>query len=318
MLNSRLSEAFSESQLENHILHKDINSATDELIKVTRGIIDQIAPIRIVKVKEKSNHIPWYTNELHSMIKDKNLFLADYFYFGLDVFKEKAKELGNKIKHLKRKLKSLYFTEKLNISENDSKKCWKILNDLTQRTESKETVEPDKMSQDKANKFNIYFATVGEEIQRKLKRKFELKDLSELPGFEFKMETQQSIEKMIDNIRNDVAIGHDDIGARIIKDAKPTLAPVLTKIINLSYELNTFPSCMKLAAIKALHKKDDKNEFANYRPISILPTMSKVFERSATQQLVEYLEKNNIIKANQHAYRKGHSTITCLYEVVNH
>ena len=318
LLNSRLLEALSESQVEQHILHKNINFATDELIKVTKNTIDQIAPIKIVKQKERSNYIPWYTNELHNMIKDKNLFLTDYFYYGLDIFKEKAKELSNKIKHLKRKLKSLYFTEKLNISENDSKKCWKIFNELTQRTESKETIEPDKMSQGKANKFNLYFATVGEEIQRKLKRKFQTKDFSELPGFEFKMETQPSIEKMIDKIRNDVAIGHDDIGARIIKDAKPTLAPVLTKLVNLSYELNTFPNCMKIAAIKALHKKDDKNDFANYRPISILPTMSKVFERSATQQLVEYLEKNNIIKESQHAYRKGHSTITCLYEVVNH
>ena len=133
------------------------------------------------------------------------------------------------------------------------------------------------MNQEKANSFTKYFATVGEEIQKSLKKQFEVNDFSRILGFDFKTETESSIGKIIDHIRNDVATGDDGISAKIIKDGKPTLVPILTKLVNLSYEKNLFPDCMKIAAIKALHKKDDKNSFSNYRPISILPTLSKVF-----------------------------------------
>ena len=75
---------------------------------------------------------------------------------------------------------------------------------------------------------------------------------------------------------------------------------------------------MKNAVIRAIHKKNDPEDISNYRPISILPTLSKVFERAATDQLVEHLEKNNLLSNHQHAYRKSHSTKTCLFEVVNY
>ena len=87
---------------------------------------------------------------------------------------------------------------------------------------------------------------------------------------------------------------------------------------NLSYKSKIFPDNMKDAIIKPLHKKEDVNIIGNYRPISLLPVLSKIFEKSATNQLIKYLEENKLIAPNQHAYRKGHSTTTCLAEVLNH
>ena len=133
-----------------------------------------------------------------------------------------------------------------------------------------------------------------------------MKDFCGLKGFVFKPETNTSIKKLIEKIRKDVATGADEVGAKLIKDASEVLSPVLAQIINIGYETCTFPDCMKKATIKALHKKDDPDKISNYRPISILPTSSKVFERAATDQLVE------------HAYRKGHSTQTCLTLVTNY
>ena len=75
---------------------------------------------------------------------------------------------------------------------------------------------------------------------------------------------------------------------------------------------------MKKARIKALHKEGDTDDITNYRPISILPVLSKIFERSASDQIVEFLETNKLINRNQHAYRKCHSTTTCLTEVTNY
>ena len=103
----------------------------------------------------------------------------------------------------------------------------------------------------------------------------------------------------------------------MLKDGKDIIAPLLTKIVNLGYELNKFPEQMKKANVKPIHKKNCQNDPANYRPISILPVLSKVFERSAVDQLVKYLEQNNLLSGCQHAYRKGHSTVTCLAETTN-
>ena len=75
---------------------------------------------------------------------------------------------------------------------------------------------------------------------------------------------------------------------------------------------------MKNAIVKPVHKKNCTEDPSNYRPLSILPIVSKIFERSATNQLVQYLEENNLLTPLQHAYRKGHSTQTCLNETVDY
>ena len=74
---------------------------------------------------------------------------------------------------------------------------------------------------------------------------------------------------------------------------------------------------MKKAIIKPIHKKDDKNDISNYRPISILTVISKIFERAALNQLLKYFEKNCLISALQHAYQKNKGTVTCLFELLN-
>ena len=202
------------------------------------------------------------------------------------------------------------------------------------------------MTQEKADKCNNFFATIGTKIQDELRlrpdeavrrrksrgrsrsksrRKSRSKSRRKprnievnLGSFQFSEENSTNVEKLIENIKIDVATGEDNIGAKLIKDGKNTIAPLLTKIINKCYQLNTFPECMKKAIIIPIHKKENPDDISNYRPISILPTLSKILERSAVNQLTEYLEKNNLISPNQHAYRKQHSTITCLTEVINH
>ena len=196
--------------------------------------------------------------------------------------------------------------------------CWASMCVVTNRTKVKDTVEPDNINQNTANTYNKYFAQIGEEIQKKLQINATAEDLTGIEGLVFKPETELSIKKLIDKIRKDVATGADDIGAKLLKDAKDVISPILAEIINLGYQTSTFPDCMKKATIRALHKKDDPDKISNYRPISILSTLSKVFERTATDQFVEHLEKNNLLSKHQHAYRKGHSTSTCLVEVTNY
>ena len=317
--NIKLAENLQESRLNTHIQADDVNQAMAELCTTIQHTLDDIAPIKEMKITEKSHNIPWYTNELHEMITYKKDLLSDYYVTKVESLKNSVKSIANKISHLKRKLKQKYITEKVAEAGTNSKKLWKLINQVTNRTKTKKTVEPDFIDQEKANSFNLHFATVGQKIQQELnflppETNFQENEL----GFKFHPEKEDTISRIIDLIKIDVATGEDGISAKILKDGKATITPYLTKIINLGYKVNIFPDDMKNAVIKPLYKKEDVNNISNYRPISLLPVLSKVFEKSATNQLIKYLEENNLISPSQHAYRKGHGTTTCLAELLNH
>ena len=316
--NKTLSDNLSQSNIRQHIENKDVNSSMEVLIKVLQETADSMAPMKETKIGEKTNYIPWYTNELKILIEQKNELIRDYYYYGVRSFKTRISAISNRIKHLKRKLKKNYITEKLNEYKDNPKKCWSVIDLISNRHKSHETIEPGLVTQEKANEYNKYFATIGEAIKKKLNIRTQLENFQGLQGFTFRPETENSIKKLIGKIRKDVATGADDIGARLIKDASETLSPILAEIINLGYQTSIFPDCMKTATIKALHKKEDTDLISNYRPISILPTLSKVLERAATDQIVEHLEKNKLLSRHQHAYQRGHSTQTCLIEVTNY
>ena len=318
--NQSLTENLQNSQLSSLIEKGEINLSIVKLSEIIQSTLNQIAPFREIKISPRiKKFIPWYTEELHELINAKKELLSDYYATRIEGFRLAVKRMSNKIGHLKRKLKEKYITEQIEEAGNDSKKLWKIMNFITNRTKSKASIEPDFLSQSKADDFNNHFATVGEKIQKQLDFTPPVMNLEILyPGFQFQAEKEESIAKLIDNLKLEVATGEDGISSRVLKDGKETLTPYLTKIINLGYKNNIFPDTMKIAVIKPIYKKEDRNDMGNYRPISILPVLSKIFEKSATNQLIKYFEENNLLSPNQHAYRKGHSTTTCLAEVLNH
>ena len=267
---------------------------------------------KLSKVKKKL----FYT-ELENKINQKTDKLKLYRLYGQRKDLKAANRITNEVTHLKRKLKKKHYKQKIEEFEGDSKKMWKVLKHLTQTSPDKSTVEPEFMDKDTANKFNKFFATIGTKIQNILGIK-EALPTDPCGNFQFQEEKEETIIKLIDRIRTDVATGVDNINAKLLMDAKYSVAESLTKLVNLSYNLSAFPDSMKFAIIKPIHKKNCTEDISNYRPLSILPTVSKIFERSATDQLVSYLDKYKKLNSTQHAYRKGHSTQTCLTEIIDY
>ena len=105
--------------------------------------------------------------------------------------------------------------------------------------------------------------------------------------------------------------GCDKVNAKILKDSSPVIAPIITSLIN-SFTLSTFPLPWKKAEIVLILKSGDTEEPANTRPISLLPILSKVFERAAHLQLTNFLHSNNVIHHRQSGNRKLHSTEAAL------
>ena len=108
------------------------------------------------------------------------------------------------------------------------------------------------------------------------------------------------------------AYGTDGITSQLLKLACPYIVPVILHICNISISKKCFPDLWKTATITALHKKGDHSDPTNFRPISILPSVSKILEKIIHTQLYKYLTDNNTSSTQQSGFRKGHSTGTCL------
>ena len=316
--NAELEQKLTKSDFNKLIDGEELNKAMDTFTKTLKETAQKHAPMVEKVKKHKKENVPWFETELEMKIEEKTKKLQLYRLYGNKQDLKLANTIGNEITHLKRKLKRKYYKQKIEEYEGDSKKMWKILKNVTQTTQDKSCTEPEFLNQDRADQYNKYFATIGTVVQKLIGTKEAIPIIENKGNFHFKEETEETIVKLIDRIRVDVATGEDEISAKLIKDAKYTIAGPLTKLVNLSYKKSTFPSSMKIAVIKALHKKNCTEDISNYRPLSILSVLSKIFERSATDQIVKYLEENGLLNSTQHAYRKKHSTTTCLMEAIDY
>ena len=108
------------------------------------------------------------------------------------------------------------------------------------------------------------------------------------------------------------APGIDKLSGIFIRDGADVLAMPLSQIVNLSITSSTFPDLGKISKLKALFKKGSKIDPKNYRPISLLPLLSKIFEKVIHSQTAIFLEDNAILYTYQSGFRPKHSTESCL------
>ena len=126
------------------------------------------------------------------------------------------------------------------------------------------------------------------------------------------------VSQAIYRLKPNKAIGLDKISARVSKDGCHVISPVLASLINKSIKDVIFPKIWKSAKVTALVKGGDKSIKDNYRPISILPSVSKIIERAVHLQLSTYLEQNKLISSRQFGFRLGKSTTTVLINFTHH
>ena len=123
-------------------------------------------------------------------------------------------------------------------------------------------------------------------------------------NFEFKEVTTTEVFKYLKRLKRKCATGLDNVPACFLKDTAYSLAKPLTHIINLSLQTELFPTELKKARVTPIFKSGDKTLIDNYRPISILPIVSKIFEKCAQRQIMNHLEENNLLSEYQFGFGK--------------
>ncbi len=160
-----------------------------------------------------------------------------------------------------------------------------------------------------ANKFNLYFTNIGINLAQKIKTPANQYFSDYLKTkynnvLKFKEINTGEIEKTIDNLKAKSSYGWDNISTKLMKSIKTALINPLTIIINQSLKTRIFPDKLKIAQVIPLFKKDDDTVFSNDCPISLLPAISKVFEKAIFIQTYKYFQSRNLFYKNQYGFQR--------------
>ena len=173
-----------------------------------------------------------------------------------------------------------------------------------------------------ANMFKDFFSSLADKLVSKLPKPsnkygetfvssyYENLDIDS--SFDLNTIEEQSVRKILIGLKPSKAPGIDGITGRFLKDGANILALPIAQLCNLSISLSTFPNLCKTAKVKPLFKKGSKTDPQNYRPISLLPIVSKIIERVVHDQTNMFLKQNKILYKYQSGFRSNHSTNECL------
>ena len=291
------------------------------------SIFDKHAPIKQAYVREKQ--LPYMNRKLRKAIYDKKRLHNKYLKCKNGKTWEKYRKSRNLVNKLKKQSINTYFQERC-VGGCKSANFWSTIKPyLSKRsnqgqskiilTEDNEAISNDS---EVAETFNNYFVNVAEDIGKDYM--FDPKDhpslnkIKELnlkkDAFSFKLTDESSVSKIIDKFNPKKATGGDKISVKLLKLGKPSLVKPITTLINTTISASTFPSKLKQAQVTPLNKKNDPMLKSNYRPVSILPIPSKIYEKVLSEQLSSYFD--SIFDDFLCAFRKGHGCQTTLLRLL--
>ena len=308
---------------------KDINNAYSDFTEKVTSVIDEIAPIKEIRVKNNSQD--WFDAEINEEIERRDKSLAKFKKSRLHSDNESYKKARNKVQRMIKDKKKNFFTGKLNENIGKPKELWKSLKSLglPSKKSSCSTICLEKdgiLSFDpKANAeiFKDFYSNLANDLVKKLpnppnkygkdavKKYYE--NLNPVgKSFSFEPVAYTSVLKLLQQLNPHKSAGIDNLTGKFLKEGAPVLASPITNLINLSISLSSFPDDCKIAKLKPLYKKEAKTKPKNYRPISLLPLISKIIERIIHDQTQVFLDENKILFTYQSGFRKHYSTDTCL------
>ena len=163
-----------------------------------------------------------------------------------------------------------------------------------------------------ANEFNKYFTSVGPTFANaipitNMTYQFYLNKVI-TSTFSFSLTDSETVSKIIDEFAPKTSTGIDGLSMKLLKQIKPHICDSIKLVINQSLTTGIFPDIFKIAKVLPLFKKEDPLLTENYRPISLLPCISKVFEKVVFKQVYTYFDDKKLLYISQYGFRKYHST----------
>ena len=231
-----------------------------------------------------------------------------------------------------RKGKQEYFTKKIEDSRGNPKSTWKILRQVTGKGNSATAIDRIKYENNEISDeqqisdiCNHHFVSIGDKLhkniaQTQLSAQETLRSFNALPSkpkFTFKLVTPIQVYDILKKLLNNKANGIHEIPNKILKACSDIISPHLSQIFNISLTTKCYPDSLKFAKVAPVYKGGDKDNLDNYRPISVLPTVARVFEKLIYEQMIKYFESNDLLSKKQRGFRSLHSTVLSLMSKTN-
>ena len=270
------------------------------------SVYDIHAPMRTFVPKE--NYFPWLTPHIKRMIADRNKAWRSFKRRGDSVTHALYKHLRNRVQTEIRNAKHQFFKSKL-LRASNSKDMWKTINDLGLTKSNDDSPLPFD-----AGAFNTHFVNASNHSLSFCERP--TVQIAPDERFYFNHVEASDVVEAVKSARSN-AIGSDGIQLRQIKDCLPVIICLLMHIFDFSLQSSVFPASWKHALVRPLAKIKTAATLSEFRPISILCAVSKIFESLAAKQILSYISKKGILDAQQSGFRKGFSTHTALINMVD-
>ena len=317
-------------------INGDIDNDCKKFTDVLSHYVNKHFPCKVVKFnKYKHKKSKWITSAIL-----RSISFRDKLYVKLKSVSESSNQYQTLLTNFKtynrilqqsiRSAKKIYFHKCFEKYKSDIKNTWNTINDIMNKTKKnksypKEFLIHDNLVSDKntiVDEFNKYFVEIGPKLSQNIRippgksfKNYLKKKIS--TQFHFKKIDENTVIKAIDTLKPKTSFGQDRISNKLLKYIKNEVAWPLSQLINQSFDAGIFPDLLKVAKVTPLYKKKENYIFDNYRPVSILPSLSKVFERIMHNQVYLYFQSKKLLFVSEYAFRPNHSTEFAALELLD-
>lgn len=290
-------------------------------------LINLFSSTTSVSVKLKTNTCPWLTFDVWKLSKiSNNLFQKWKRDRTNSHLKNLLAHANKKLADTKRRAKSAYYHQML--SSSNPKLLWGKINELIGNKSGRnknlvleadgvETTNPANVG----DIFNTFFSSIGNNLASTLVsdgdiNKFGTMTVSSTSMF-LRPTTQVEVSNIIRGLDVSKATGIDGFSVGALKRHSVLLSSILSDCFNDSISLGIYPRCLKQALVHPVFKGGDPKHATNYRPISVLPSMNKIFEKLLCSRLNNFMQSTGLLFEHQFGFRQGSSTEVAVLELVD-
>ena len=282
-----------------------------------------------IRVKKKyNNRKPWLSEGLKNSIKQKNKLYLKFKKVSSALNDDSYKCYKRKLQQLMKVAEKQHYHDLLVEYSNDIKKSWVVIKSIINKNkkphiQGRFKIGENLITSDKeliSNKFNDFFINIAPTLAKSIPcvNKSPLSYLGNrlTESIYLAPVSENEIGQLIKSLK-DTTAGFDDLNSMCLKISSRFLLKPLTHICNLSISQGIFPEQLKIANVIPLYKSDDSMSFNNYRPVSVLCVLSKIFEKILYNRVTAFLEIFKILHDNQYGFRKKSSTHVALLTFID-
>ena len=299
----------------------NVNDALRHMTDILTTAFSAVAPM--IKKRVKGKPTPWLTSEIKEIMNNRDKLLRKYRKCKNPHIKEEYKRQRNLVNTMLRKAKNNYTKNLLTENANDPNSFWgaikRIYPSRSKSTNRETSFVVNGSLTDNRKDIADGFCQFYSHIASSLKKitypliNFTWRAHATLHprtycSFRFQDVSVSDVTRYLKNLKRRKAAGYDNLPPGLLKDAASVIARPLTHLINMSLNSGDFPAGWKIARVQPLYKSGPRDEFGNYRPISILPVISKIVEKVVHKQLTDFLQEHKLLSERRFGFTAKKST----------